>query len=83
MPTVHTAKTAPASDLPDLSGLGQRRAWTLVVTSAGVALVVASMVALNTALGDIAVSHAVATDVDCGRLHPGAGLLAAASRGGR
>ena len=33
-----------------------RRGWTLFVACAGVALVVASMVALNTALGDIAVA---------------------------
>jgi EmrB/QacA subfamily drug resistance transporter len=33
-----------------------RRGWTLFVACAGVAMVVASMVALNTALGDIAVA---------------------------
>lgn len=34
----------------------RRRTWTLTVACMGVALVVASMIALNTALGDIAVS---------------------------
>ena len=34
----------------------QRRTWTLIVACMGVALVISSMVALNTALGDIAVS---------------------------
>jgi EmrB/QacA subfamily drug resistance transporter len=40
------------------TGSGLRRIWTLVVTCMGVALVVSSMVALNTALGDIALSTA-------------------------
>ena len=35
---------------------GQRRRWTLIVACAAVTLVISSMVALNTALGDIAVS---------------------------
>ncbi len=34
----------------------RRRTWTLVVACAGVALVIASMIALNSALGDIAVA---------------------------
>ena len=34
----------------------RRRTWTLVVACAGVALVIASMIALNAALGDIAVA---------------------------
>ncbi|MBV8929888.1 MAG: MFS transporter [Mycobacteriaceae bacterium] len=33
---------------------GRRQTWTLIVACAGVALVISSMVALNTALGDIA-----------------------------
>jgi EmrB/QacA subfamily drug resistance transporter len=37
-------------------GSAVRRGWTLFVACAGVALVIASMVALNTALADIAVS---------------------------
>jgi uncharacterized ion transporter superfamily protein YfcC len=35
-------------------GSSARRGWTLVVACAGVALVIASMIALNTALSDIA-----------------------------
>jgi len=38
------------------AGSKARRGWTLFVACAGVAMVVASMVALNTALGDIAVA---------------------------
>ena len=38
------------------AGSRMRRGWTLFVACAGVAMVVASMVALNTALGDIAVA---------------------------
>ena len=34
----------------------QRRTWTLIVACMGVALVISSMIALNTALGAIAVS---------------------------
>lgn len=42
---------------PGLHGVSSRqRTWTLVVTCLGVALVICSMVALNTALGDIAVT---------------------------
>jgi MFS family permease len=43
----------------DSTGIGESkrlRTWTLVVACSGVALVVASMVALNTALGDVAVA---------------------------
>ena len=42
-------------DSAALGGRSRRRTWTLVVACAGVVLVIASMVALNTALGDIAV----------------------------
>jgi MFS family permease len=42
---------------PTLAGLSKRaRLWTLTVACMGVSLVITSMVALNTALGDIAVS---------------------------
>src|SRR5580693_4698054 len=37
-------------------GSNQARIWTMVVACMGVTLVIASMVALNTALGDIAVA---------------------------
>ncbi len=45
-----------ATESPTLRGPGWQRIWTLTVVCAGVALVVASMVALNTAVGDIAKS---------------------------
>ena len=51
-----SAATAQATDSPDLAAPHRRRGWTLFVTCAGVALVIASMVALNTAIGDIAVA---------------------------
>ncbi|MBV9515206.1 MAG: MFS transporter [Mycobacteriaceae bacterium] len=41
---------------PFAGGSAVRRGWTLFVACAGVALVIASMVALNTALADIAVA---------------------------
>ncbi len=42
---------------PDVTDASQRRrTWTLVVACAGVGLVIASMIALNAALGDIAVA---------------------------
>jgi len=44
------------TDSAGIGGPSRRRTWTLIVACAGVALVVASMVALNTALGDIAVA---------------------------
>lgn len=37
-------------------GTGRARVWTIIVACMGVSLVIASMVALNTALGDIAVA---------------------------
>ena len=41
---------------PDVTDASQRRrTWTLVVACAGGGLVIASMIALNAALGDIAV----------------------------
>ena len=43
-------------DEPFAGGSKARRGWTLFVACAGVALVIASMVALNTALADIAVA---------------------------
>lgn len=45
----------PASD-SFARGSRARRGWTLVIACAGVALVIASMVALNTALSDIALA---------------------------
>src|SRR5579875_1467220 len=44
------------TDATPLGGSPRARAWTLVVTCMGVSLVIASMVALNTALPDIAVA---------------------------
>jgi EmrB/QacA subfamily drug resistance transporter len=44
------------TDAVTLDGATRARIWTLAVACMGVALVVASMVALNTALGDIAVA---------------------------
>ena len=50
---------APPDQRTDAVGIGgspRARAWTLAVACMGVALVVASMTALNTALGDLAVA---------------------------
>src|ERR1700757_2017958 len=44
------------TDAVSIGGSPRARAWTLTVACMGVALVVASMTALNTALGDLAVS---------------------------
>ncbi|EID08754.1 major facilitator superfamily transporter [Mycobacterium xenopi RIVM700367] len=43
-----------------LGGSNRARIWTMVVACLGVSLVIASMVALNTALGDIAVATSAA-----------------------
>jgi EmrB/QacA subfamily drug resistance transporter len=44
------------TEAPDPLGSDRARIWTMVVACMGVTLVIASMVALNTALGDIAVA---------------------------
>lgn len=44
------------TDAVSIGGRPRARAWTLAVACMGVALVVASMTALNTALGDLAVA---------------------------
>lgn len=44
------------TDAVNIGGSPRARAWTLAVACIGVALVVASMTALNTALGDLAVA---------------------------
>src|ERR1700742_3802135 len=44
------------TDPVSIGGSPRARAWTLAVACMGVALVVASMTALNTALGDLAVA---------------------------
>jgi MFS family permease len=54
MASVDTLRPDQPTDSAGLPGPSWRRTWTLVVACAGVALVVGSMVALNTALGDIA-----------------------------
>jgi EmrB/QacA subfamily drug resistance transporter len=49
------------TDLSELSaptGMSHRRVWTLTIACFGVLLVISSMVALNTALGDIAIATA-------------------------
>jgi MFS family permease len=56
MTSVDTLRPDQRTDSTGIRGSSWHRTWTLVVACAGVALVVASMVALNTALGDIAVS---------------------------
>src|ERR1700710_2646710 len=58
MTKLDTVRPDQATDLTGTNGPSRRRTWTLVVACAGVALVIASMVALNTALGDIAVATA-------------------------
>jgi hypothetical protein len=42
------------TDAATIGGTARARIWTLTVACMGVSLVVASMVALNTALGDLA-----------------------------
>ncbi|MBV8967024.1 MAG: MFS transporter, partial [Mycobacteriaceae bacterium] len=54
MTLLDTLRPDQRTDSTDIAGPGRQRTWTLVVSCAGVALVVASMVALNTALDDIA-----------------------------
>jgi len=55
--TVVDTLITPEQAIPDVTDASRRRrTWTLVVACAGVALVIASMLALNTALGDIAVA---------------------------
>ena len=49
-------RSDPGTDGAFAGGSAVRRGWTLLVACAGVALVIASMVALNTALADIAVA---------------------------
>src|ERR1700730_11118100 len=44
------------TDVARIGGSPRARTWTLAVASMGVGLVVASMTALNTALGDLAVA---------------------------
>jgi len=56
MTSLDTVRPDKGSDSTGISGSSGRRTWTLVVACSGVALVVASMTALNTALGDIAVA---------------------------
>ena len=50
------ARPDQRTDAVSLGGSPRARAWTLTVACMGVALVVASMTALNTALGDLAVA---------------------------
>ena len=56
MTSLDTVAPDKGSDSTGISGSSGRGTWTLVVACSGVALVVASMTALNTALGDIAVA---------------------------
>src|ERR1700676_5199420 len=56
MTSLDTVRPDKGSDSTGISGSSGRRTWTLVVACSGVALVVASMTALNSALGDIAVA---------------------------
>src|ERR1700676_549235 len=56
MTSLDTVRPDKGSDSTGISGSSGRRTWTLVVACMGVALVIASMIALNTALGDIAVT---------------------------
>ena len=44
------------TDVASIGGSPRARIWTLTVACMGVALVVGSMTALNTALGDLAVA---------------------------
>jgi EmrB/QacA subfamily drug resistance transporter len=50
------ARSDQRNQAPALLGSNRARIWTMVVACMGVTLVIASMVALNTALGDIAVA---------------------------
>ena len=54
--TESAVRSDPGTDDAFAGGSTMRRGWTLLVACAGVALVIASMVALNTALADIAVA---------------------------
>jgi MFS family permease len=54
--SLDTLRPDQVTDSAGIGGPSRRRTWTLIVACAGVALVVASMVALNTALGDIAIA---------------------------
>ena len=54
--TQPAVRTDPGTDGAFAGGSTMRRGWTLLVACSGVALVIASMVALNTALADIAVA---------------------------
>ncbi|MDX1883585.1 MFS transporter [Mycolicibacterium sp. 120270] len=54
--TESAVRTGPPPGGSFAAGSTIRRGWTLLVACAGVAMVVASMVALNTALADIAVA---------------------------
>jgi hypothetical protein len=45
------------TDLMTTLGSPRARVWTLIVACTGVSLVIASMVALNTALGDVALAE--------------------------
>jgi MFS family permease len=54
MTSLDTLRPDQGTESTASGGPSRRRTWTLIVACAGVALVVASMVALNTALGDIA-----------------------------
>ncbi len=54
--TESAVRSDPRADGSFAGGSKVRRGWTLVVACAGVSLVIASMVALNTALADIAVA---------------------------
>ncbi|MGO9510154.1 MAG: MFS transporter [Mycobacterium sp.] len=54
MTSLDTLRPEQSTDSTRISGFSRQRTWTLIVTCASVALVVASMVALNTALGEIA-----------------------------
>ena len=54
--TESALRSGPSIDSSFAGGSKVRRGWTLYVACSGVALVIASMVALNTALADIAVA---------------------------
>ncbi|HTZ12842.1 MAG TPA: MFS transporter [Mycobacterium sp.] len=50
------ARSDQRTEAPTALGSNRARIWTMIVACMGVTLVIASMVALNTALGDIAVA---------------------------
>lgn len=50
------ARPNQRTDQVNIGGTRRAQTWTLAVACMGVALVVASMTALNTALGDLAVA---------------------------